>query len=502
MELTIKPTLKQHLCYEALDTPGIDEVFFGGGAGGGKSWAICESRLIKAIRFPGYKSFIGRNELKRLMQSTFITWNKVCQKHKIPNDKWRLDGKYNVIEMWNGSKIDLLDVKYNPSDPLYERFGSLEYSDGAIEEAGETHPLAREVLKTRINRHMNDEYGINPCLLNTGNPKKNWTYHVFYKPWKEGTLSENMRFIQALYKDNPHAESTYDKTLSGIKDTVMRQRLKDGNWEYEDDPSVLMSYEAISDLFTNPVEEEDEYGAEIPQEKYATLDVARFGGDKIVLTLWKGWLAYKVLWKEKQSIETTKLWVKEVLKKEGIPYSHVIADEDGVGGGLVDIMPGIKGFIANSSPVDIKVDEEYSFSLEERNEKAKEPRRMYANLKTQCAYILADKVNSHQCAVRTEDTQIRTWVTEDLELIREANIDSDDQKKHLMPKDEVKEILGRSPDFGDTMIMRAYFDLKEPKKQKIAIQTRPSWISRGTGLQEETKSQPVSQYRPSFIKRR
>ena len=177
MELTIKPTIKQHLCYQALDTPGIDEVFFGGGAGGGKSWAICESRLIKALMFPGYKSFIGRNELKRLMQSTYITWNKVCQHHNIPRDSWKLDGKYNVIEMRNGSKIDLLDLAFKPSDPLYERFGSLEYTDGAIEEAGETHPMSREVLKTRINRHMNDELGINPCLLNTGNPKKNWTYH-------------------------------------------------------------------------------------------------------------------------------------------------------------------------------------------------------------------------------------------------------------------------------------------------------------------------------------
>lgn len=498
MELRIEPTIKQDNCYEAIDTPGIDEVFFGGGAGGGKSWAICESRLIKAVRFPGYKSFIGRNELKRLMQSTFITWHKVCAHHKIPQDTWRLDGKYNVIEFDNGSKIDLLDVKFNPSDPLYERFGSLEYTDGAIEEAGETHPLAREVLKTRVNRHLNDKYGINPCLLSTGNPKKNWTYHTFYKPWKDGSLPKNMVFIQSLYKDNPHAQSTYDKTLSGIKDNVMRQRLKDGNWEYEDDPSVLMKYEAISDLFTNHLPHEDEYGIEIPQEKYATVDVARFGGDKIVLTCWKGWEAYKIVYREKQSLETTKLWLKDELKIEGIPYSHTMADEDGVGGGLVDMMSGIRGFIANSSPVEVSVDETYSLNYDEREEKSREPKTIYANLKTQCAYILAEKVNSRLCSVKTDDVQIRTWLTEDLELIREANTDSDDKKKHLLPKNEVIQILGRSPDFGDTMIMRAAFELKEPKKSHVITQNRPDWISRKPNM-PLNDPMGVAQTRPKWI---
>lgn len=476
MQLTIKPTLKQHLCYQAINTQGVEEVFFGGGAGGGKSWAICESRLIKGIMFPGYKSFIGRNELKRLMQSTFITWAKVCAYHKIPKDFWRLDGKYNVIDFNNGSKIDLIDLAYKPSDPLYERFGSLEFSDGAIEEAGEVHPLAREVLKTRVNRHLNDEYNINPCILDTGNPKKNWTYHVFYKPYKEGTLPPNMRFIQALYTDNPHAESTYGKTLKGIKDKVMRQRLMEGNWEYEDDPSVLMGYEAITDLYTNHIPLEDEYGVEIPQEKYATVDVARFGGDKIVVTCWKGWLAYKILWKEKQSLETTKLWVTGIIQEEGIPRSHTMADEDGVGGGLVDIMPGIRGFIANAAPIETEPIEELSF--EDREDRMREPKIVYANLKTQCAYVLADKVNKRLAAVRTDDIQIRTWLTEDLEQIKEANTEVDDQKKRLVSKDEVKETLGRSPDFGDTLIMRAAFELKAPAKKFVSSQTRPSWIGR------------------------
>ena len=35
-----------------------------------------------------------------------------------------------------------------------------------------------------------------------------------------------------------------------------------------------------------------------------------------------------------------------------------------------------------------------------------------------------------------------------------------DGKRRVVPKDEVKEVLGRSPDSGDCLLMRMYFELK------------------------------------------
>jgi hypothetical protein len=51
------------------------------------------------------------NELKRLMNYTFVTWSKVCTHPQIPRGDWRPDGKYNVIRFKNGSTIDLLDTR-------------------------------------------------------------------------------------------------------------------------------------------------------------------------------------------------------------------------------------------------------------------------------------------------------------------------------------------------------------------------------------------------------
>ncbi len=448
--LTIKPTLKQHLAYEALKDPTADVVYMGGGAGGGKSWLICESRLINALRYPGYRSFIGRKELKRLMQSTFITWSKVCQWHKVPEGTWKLNGQYNYIEFSNGSRIDLLDLAFQPQDPLYERFGSLEYTDGSIEEAGEVEFLAFDVLKSRVGRHMNNEYGLHPTILVTGNPKKNWTYSTFYLPWKKGELPKNYRFIQSLYRDNEYTADVYGKQLDQIKDEVTKQRLRDGIWEYSSDPGSLIDYDAISDLFTNVVDSSE--------EKYIVCDAARMGGDRITISYWEGLHARELFEYQYQKLNRTEEILRDLSFKKQVPFSHIIVDEDGVGGGIVDNMQGIKGFVANSSPI------------ENPNTNEKDN---YLNLKTQCGYILAQNINGHKLAIDCVDEGIKSRLSEELQYIREKNVDADEKKRQLIPKEDVKSAIGRSPDWSDNLLMRMAFEAQPPKERSFAVTYYP-----------------------------
>jgi phage terminase large subunit len=438
MEITLKPTIKQHAVYEALRSPETDTIFFGGGAGGGKSWIICESRLINAILYPGYRSFIGRNELKRLMQSTYVTWTKVCAHHKIPTDLWKLNGQYNYIEFTNGSRIDLLDLKYLPSDPLYERFGSLEYTDGAIEEAGEVHFMAYDVLKSRLGRHLNDK--VRPTMLITGNPKKNWTYQLFYKPHKEGTLPASIAFIQALYSDNEYTAESYGTQLKQISDKATKERLMFGNWEYDDDPNTLISYEAITDLFTNTIPGTD--------EKWLVVDVARYGSDTTVISLWLGldWHSVQVLSK-KDTSEVAEA-IKIILRDEQIPYSHCLIDEDGIGGGVIDQLKGVRGFMANRSPFPNRI--------------TGKPDN-FKNLKTQCAYLLSELANSHKLSISWKDKTLETRLIEELEQLKRKDPDKEG-KLEIEPKEKMKELLGRSPDMLDVMIMRMFFEYTHPTK--------------------------------------
>ena len=448
----ISPLPKQHLAWQKLLDKITKYILFGGGAGGGKSWLGCEWLLVMCYQYPKSKWFIGRKELKRLMASSYETFKKVCSYHKIPDKDWKLNGQYNYIEFFNGSKIDLLDVNFVPTDPLFERFGSLEYTGGWLEEAGEIDFKAFDVLKTRVGRHLNKEYNLHPKLLITANPKKGWLKRLFYNPFKNGTLGKAYAFIRSLYSDNNYTSDIYGEQLSEISDKATRDRLRDGNWDYDDDKACLVKGEAIEDLFTNTVEDGN---------KYATLDIARFGKDSTKLYLWKGFKNYKRYTWFFQDTEITAQKVKEVLEEEKIPYSRVIADEVGVGGGVVDKLRGINGFIANSSPLE-QLDAKQIDVVRNGKIVSITHKENFRTLKDQCGYMLADKINERGMSLEVEDESEKELISEEISELKDFAPD-EDGKKRLVPKDIIKENLGRSPDDLDNLIMRMWFTLnREP----------------------------------------
>jgi len=454
---TIKPTAKQHIAYNLLWDDITRFLLFGGGAEGGKSWLGAEWLLTNCYRYPGTKWFIGRNELTRLMASSYATFRKVAQHHGIPPDEWKFNGQYHYIEFKNsdtgkfdtmGSRIDLLDLKLLPADPMFQRFGSTEYTGGWIEEAGEVHFLAFDVLKSRVGRWKNKEYNLlTPKILLTCNPEQNWLYRIFYKPWRKEALPVGYAFVQALYSDNPHTREQAEKRLNEITDPVLRARLKMGLWEYAGGDNSLLDYDSIVDLFTNALPEESQ------RERFFSADVARHGSDKIVFGNWKGFNLHKITWKTDRGIDQTATDVKEELRIGQIPYSHAIVDDDGVGGGVVDNAKGVKGFVGNSSALPIK----------DRNAKDGKRKENYKNLRSQCGFMLAEKITKHEVAITAQiDEKTKEMIIEDLQQLKkkETPIEAPLQ---LIPKEEIKEALGRSPDFSDMMLMRMYFELEQIK---------------------------------------
>ena len=331
------------------------------------------------MRFPGLRAFIGREELTRLKKSSFITWQKVCKLHGLKSEiNWHYNGQENYLDVLNGnneaSRIDFLELKYLPSDPDFERFGSVEYTVGWIEEGSEVDFGAFDILKSRVGRHRNQEYGIIGKLLITLNPTKGWPYRVIYKPWTQKILNPRYAFIQSLYKDNPYTADIYKNQLDSLTSKVKRLRLRDGKWEYDDEKGVLMPYDAINDIFAiAPI---------FSEELFLTCDVARFGGDRIVIKLWRGFKIEKIWVYQFQKTTWTSGKIKEILNEYRIPRSHLVVDEDGVGGGIVDELEGCVGFVANSTPF--------------KEEAMNELEANYANLKAQCGYKLAEKVNKRE----------------------------------------------------------------------------------------------------------
>ncbi|PUZ21874.1 phage portal protein [Chitinophaga parva] len=424
-------------------TDDITEEFaFGGGAGGAKSWTGCSWLAMMCIAYPGTRWFIGREELKRLRESTYQTFLKVAKEYGIKQGEvWKYNGQDHYIQFANGSRIDLLDLKYLPSDPFYERYGSIEYTGGWIEEAGEINHGAYDTLKSRVGRHLNDKYGILGKIFTTLNPKKNWCHTEFWKPYKAGTLPANRRFLPSLVTDNPFVDKGYISKLQSLTDKIKKERLLYGNFDYDDDDNALIARSAIDDLFTNTFVDKG--------KSYITADVARFGKDNTVIMLWSGWRVESIHTLQKRSTAEVAQFIKHLSTKHGVPRSNIIIDEDGVGGGVVDLLPGCQGFVNNSSPLpnpDSDKDENYK------------------NLKTQCYYMLAAAINAGRMFVNADgNLEVQETLSGELEQVKRLNADADG-KLEIVPKEKVKELLGRSPDYSDTLMMRMFFELKKPQE--------------------------------------
>ena len=440
MEINVKLLQKQKTAYKHLLNDDIDEVLYGGSAGGGKSFFGVLWLTINCLQYPETRWMMGRSVLKILKDTTLKTFFDVCSVYGIKRDEhYVYNGQAGLIKFYNGSEIILKDLYAYPSDPNFDSLGSLEITGAFIDECNQISSKAKQVVKSRIRYKLN-EYGLKPKIFMSCNPAKNWVYSEFYQPWKNDALPSNKRFVQALPTDNKHLPESYLDNLRSLEKNL-KERLYFGNWEYDDDPSVLMDFEAITDIFTN---EHVKDGA-----GYISADIARFGKDKTVIFVWSGFKVIDTVILDKSSVTESATEINNLSVKYGVPRSKIIVDEDGIGGGVKDILR-CKGFINNSKAI----------------VKKSNPMN-YGNLKTQCYFELANAVNSSEIFVKSASSDLKDNLIKELEVVKRKDIDKDG-KVYIMPKDKVKEILGHSPDYSDALMMRFFFELKASSIMGVA----------------------------------
>lgn len=420
----------------------VTEFVYGGGAGGGKSRLGCMFAIDMCLGYEAIRFAIARQELKKLKETTLLTLFDQMQRDGLKDGR---DYVYNqnantITFPQTKSVIYLMELDHYPSDPNYDRLGSYELTASFIDEAQQVTQKGKDVLRSRL-RYKIKENKLVPKQLLTCNPSKNYLYSEFYQPYKRGTLPYDKAFMQALATDNPFIDGTYVDNLRRQPKEI-RERLLFGNWEYDDDPTKLIDFEAIQDLWTNIVP--------ASTHKFIISDVARMGNDKTVISYWEGFACKRIAMYSKirtvpdpndPKVPSTAGIINQWREQYGVPLSRVIVDEDGVGGGVKDFL-GCKGFVNNSTPM--------------RGEN-------YNNLKSQCYYLLAKKINAHEIRIDTTNQKIKEMISEELEQVKQHNMDKD-SKLAVMPKDKVKEHLGRSPDFSDTLMMRMYFEFAPTPK--------------------------------------
>ena len=427
MKLLLK---QEHAVYYLKDNQ-TKEIIYGGAAGGGKS-ALGVLWLIEQCQtHAGSRWLMGRSKLKALKETTLNSFFEQATKLKITN-QFNYNAQSGIIYWNNGSEILLKDLYAYPADPNFDSLGSLEITGAFIDECNQITYKAWQIVKSRI-RYKIKEFNLTPKMLGTCNPAKNWVYSQFYLKSKSGTIDNDKKFVQALPTDNPHLPQSYLDSLLSLDDNS-KQRLYYGNWEYDNDPAKLIDYEKIQNIFTNDFVSNG--------EMYISADIARYGSDKMVIMVWSGFRVIEIFTLNKSSVIETSQAIKDLSNKHKVPLNNIIADEDGVGGGVVDILR-CKGFVNNSKPM-----------LVENNIV------QYQNLKTQCYYKLAEMIQNNSIFVNCNDGTVIDTITKELEQVKRDKIDSDG-KLQILSKEKVKELIGRSPDYSDALMMRMYFEFKQ-----------------------------------------
>jgi phage terminase large subunit len=419
--------LKQEHAIFYLKDKITEEVLYGGAAGGGKSAIGCLWLIEMCQKYPGTRWLMGRSKLKTLKETTLNTFFELASSLGI-TDQYTYNDNKSVIFFHNGSEIILKDLYFYPSDPNFDSLGSLEITGAFIDECNQLVLKAWMIVKSRI-RYKLTQYGLIPKMLGSCNPAKNYVYAEFYKPNKDKSLPVYRKFIQALPTDNPHLHPSYLQSLLRLdKNSV--ERLYKGNWEYDNDPATLMTFDKILELFTNVFVDKG--------QKYISADIARLGADKGVIFVWDGLKLIDFLVIPKSKITEAAAEIEKLRIKHKVPLGNVICDEDGVGGGAVDILE-CKGFLNGGK------------ALFGEN---------YANLKTQCYYKLAEIVNANlmDLSILANNAELKDYITQELEQVKRRDMDKDG-KMCIVTKEVVKELLGRSPDYSDTLMMRMYFEI-------------------------------------------
>ena len=421
---------KQKECVRRWTDNTTIDIVYGGAKAGGKSYTGCSLIFGDAFIYDDTHYFIARKTLEDLRKFTIPSIFEVFEHWGLDNNYYKYNGQDNCFNLYNGSKVLLLAAKDLPSDPKFTRFGSMQMTRGWIEEAGEFSQDAKRNLQISTGRWKNKEYGLTKKLLQTCNPSKNYLYREYYKKWRDGELESHKAFIQALPHDNKKLPPNYVEDLIKILDKNEIERLVYGNWEYDDDPACLMDYDNILAIFSNYVDDGD---------MYITADIARFGKDKTVIGVWKGLHCIQIITLNKSSVTESANKIEELRKQYNIMLNKVIVDEDGIGGGVKDILK-CKGFINNSR------------SLNRKN---------FDNLKSQCSFEMAKLINKGEVRIDADD-KIKDLIIEECEVIKKKNIDKDG-RQGVIPKEKIKELIGRSHDYWDMIMMRAYFVIRKPK---------------------------------------
>lgn len=197
------------------------------------------------------------------------------------------------------------------------------------------------------------------------------------------------------------------------------------------DDSILFPEKVLEDCFTNDFVQ--------PGQKYISADIALHGSDRFVVIVWSGMIVEAIYTIDKCDAKQAEEFIKSKANEWSVPQRNIVYDHDGIGAFLAGYLRNAYGFVNGSTPIQSSKD-----------------KINYTHLKAQCFFALSKAMADNRIWIKPQ--QHKENIMLELENIRKDGHDKEG-KIGVTRKDDVKKVLGFSPDFADALMMRMVFEL-------------------------------------------
>lgn len=255
---------------------------------------------------------------------------------------------------------------------------------------------------------------------------------------------KSVTFIPGKLDDNRillENEPGYKGSLMQLSASEQEQLLK-GRWrELSAHARMLYDIRALDDLFTNTFV--------AGGERYMTADIAMEGADKFVIYIWNGWrVEHTYIYAKSQGPEIVAT-IEQLANRHGIARRNIAFDCDGVGNFLKGYLRTAYDYRGNAAPIEVKG-----------------KKQNYFNLRAQCYYELAQFINESEVFVNMgENRHLKEMITTELKATLKGETKADG-KLRVIPKDEIRAAIGRSPDHADNFAMRIALHLQDRGRRR------------------------------------
>jgi len=412
------------------------QILYGGSGSGKSDWKATEL-LLKVMGQSYCRVVFSRKHKEQIRDSQFLLFKGLIARYQlgeffnIKESEMDIECTVTGNLMLSAGLDDVDKLKSIPDitdfwieEPL-DRKGSIVFDDFL-----------------ELNRRLRCEKASNHIHL-TFNPvsRASWIYTRLFEEQNYDVFA-----LKTTYRDNYFLPLNEVDQFEALKKVSPEQYAVYGLGEWGDPDSDLSLFknDAISDMFTNSF---------VPRggQRYLTADIAFEGKDKMVLAVWEGWVLIDLLSYPKTGAHQVIKNIEQVATRYSISGRRVCFDAAGAGGFLRDFLRTSIPFVGAGSA--LVVDGQAS-----RLQTKLQQRKAYRNLRAQCYFYLSEKIENCETHFAVPNTGLQEQARKELLSIRKIE-DKGDAPLQIIAKDQIKQMIGGSPDIADVLSMRAIFDL-------------------------------------------